>query len=240
MIKSGTLVAGTETPVGIGVRGASRCVIKVDGSSESVILKRLRRSEVIAEAFCALLLRGWGVSVPEPYIVDLEDEIAFASADVSYPNLVQRLGIDGLQSNTPEHQCAVIAASMIAVNLASSPLAAAADEAIGNSDRNLGNILWDGEREAWIDHELALGHSAVDANQLCEMAKLVGDDEGFRERTTVHRLILSREEPANAVSAMSEVCDASAQAAFVAHRMTDLGHRLLARFPSPDDLLSGA
>lgn len=65
-IELATVVRGSETPVGQGATGALRCVLTVPGGTKRAgILKRGSAGEVAAEAFSALLLRAWGLTVPD-------------------------------------------------------------------------------------------------------------------------------------------------------------------------------
>lgn len=170
-IRTAQVLPGTEIPAGDGLTGALRCtLILPDGTQRAAILKRAPLGEVAAEAFAALLLRAWGLPVPEPFIVDEPEAPAFASADAGYPNLKQRLGLPHMP-DCERRQRAELVGCRIATTLPTSALAAAADEAIDNRDRNLGNILWDGASEDWIDHAYALGQRAMaDVNKLCAMA----------------------------------------------------------------------
>ena len=93
-IELATVVPGTETPAGVGQSSAVRCVLALmDGTRRAAILKRLDEPAVLAEASCALLLNGWGLTVPQPYLVEENNKLVFASADATYPSLKQRLSI---------------------------------------------------------------------------------------------------------------------------------------------------
>lgn len=236
-----TVVPGTESPAGDGTTGALRCVIAVEGrSTTAAILKRDRLPNVIAEAFCAILLRGWNVPVPDPYLVAEATGVAFASADVSYPNLSRRLGLSALTQGTPQHQAALVLAATLASKLPTAPLVAAADEAIDNRDRNLENILWNGTQEAWIDHAFALGNGAAleDANKLCLMAVGAGIGPAMQAASVAQSLALDRAEPQKTGEALASIVDSTQYVQFVSARLSQLGMRLLARFPVPRDLLS--
>ncbi|GGA01384.1 hypothetical protein [Dyella caseinilytica] len=178
--------------------------------------------------------------MPDPYLVVDAENVAFGSADATYPNLSQRLGIAGLETSSPEYEAAVRLAMRVASQFSSAPLVAAADEAIDNRDRNLGNILWDGTNEAWIDHAFALGNGAQldDVNKLCEMAVYSGLSEEMRSSSTTQWMLMDRNKPDMVKEELDTVIDTSTQARFVADRLNQLGMRLLARFPSPQDLLS--
>lgn len=242
MIDWAEVVPGSEQPVGIGVSGAVRCTLRVQGKVIGGVLKRIPRAQVLAEAFCALLMRGWGLPIPTPYLVADGDTLAFASADTSYPNLMQKLGVDSFPEGSREYNAALRVAALVAVRLPSAPLAAVADEAVENRDRNLGNILWDGASEAWIDHALTLGNGAhlPDANHLCTAAVVVGDAKRLQHAAIAAWLALDRSLTQQAAAGLADAADMAEQAAFVADRLNALGARLLARFPAPDDLLSGA
>jgi hypothetical protein len=206
----------------------------------SAVLKRIPTGHVLAEALCALILRGWGLPVPTPYLVTDGDRLAFASADAGYPNLKQRLGVDALRPGSPAYEAAIRVAMLVATNLGTAPLAAAADEALDNRDRNLENILWDGQTEAWIDHAYALGNRTdlVDANKLCNMALAVGTGDELQHGAIAAWMAFDRTQPALQAAQLNDVADLSLWIATIAHRLNHLGERLLARFPSPDDLLS--
>lgn len=238
-----TIIPGTEMPAGGGTTGAVRCILASPGRPNfAAIVKRDAIPQVIAEAFCALLLRGWGIPVPDPYLVADADTVAFGSADATYPNLMQRLGIAGFENGGVEHQAAVRLATRLASQLPSAPLVAAADEAIDNRDRNLGNILWDGTSEAWIDHAFALGNGEgflEDVNKLCQMSVFSGLAEDMRSSSTAQWMLMDRSKPDTVRDELGNVVDTSTQARFVTDRLNQLGMRLLARFPAPHDLLSG-
>jgi nucleotide-binding universal stress UspA family protein len=129
----------------------------------------------------------------------------------------------------------------IATTLPTSALAAAADEAIDNRDRNLGNILWDGRSEAWIDHAYALGQRAMaDVNKLCAMAQTAGTADALRTGAVGQALALDRRAIAAAAMAMPASMGAQQLAALVSARIGSVAASLLSRFPAPDDLLSPA
>lgn len=130
----------------------------------------------------------------------------------------------------------------IACGLPSTSLATACDEAIDNRDRNLGNILWDGTTEAWIDHAYALGEGSAlrDENKLCVMAIAIGDEERLQRAAVAQALLLERDTPKKVESALSaSPIQPQELAKYVANRLSSLGNRLVDRFPSSADLLSG-
>jgi hypothetical protein len=241
-IKIAKILGGTETPTGDGITGAQRCVLLLeDGSKKAAVVKRGPIGQIAAEVFSALLLRQWGLAVPDPFLIDESGELAFASADIEYPNLKQSLALDGLPEG-PARNAAIQVAMMIACGLPSVSLATACDEAIDNRDRNLGNILWDGTTEAWIDHAFALGegHNFKDENKLCLMAIATGVDERLQRAAIAQTLLLERDQPKAVESALScTPIPPQNLASYVADRLTSLGNRLVARFPHPTDLISG-
>lgn len=235
------LVVGTETPAGDGVSGALRCTIRLpDGGLRAAVLKRGPLDEIAAEAFAALLLRAWSLPVPEPFLVVDGGSLSFASADMAYPNLKQSLSLASLPPG-PARDAAVALAASIATSLPTAPLAAACDEAIDNRDRNLGNVLWDGQSEAWIDHALSLGRAAAhpDVNKLCQMVAGRPEQDRFSRAAIAQCLILDRNLPSEAEETIgASPMGTRGYAALVAGRLTSLGNRLVARFPAAADLLS--
>ena len=167
--------------------------------------------------------------------------MAFACIDVSYPNLLQRVG---WSSSLPPQVRAVLeqAASRLVAGFAQMPLALAADEAIKNLDRNLGNILWNGSEVAWIDHERALGASSepmADMNKLAGLALMSGEHDRIAAAAVTASFTLS----ARAVDEAERICSAHTDTTgfsnVVSERLQHLGNAVLARFPSPSDLLEG-
>lgn len=242
-LKIASVISGSETPVGDGQTGAMRCVIVLpDGSRKAAILKRGPVGEIAAEAFAALALSAWGLPVPEPFLVNETCGPSFASADVGYPNLKRRLALDSLPDG-PAKEAAVHIAVQLAMQLPTTPLAAVADEAIDNRDRNLGNILWDGETEAWIDHALALGEYPADypdRNKLCDMAQMIGDHDRVSRAAIGQALAISSAPLLATRDAMPVSLQHKDYASYVAARLTNLAVRLLDRFPKPADLLTNA
>ena len=231
------LIAGTETPVGTGVTGAQRALVRFpDGTVKAAIVKRMDSKGIAAECFCSLLLRRWGLNVPEPAIVG-SPPVAFACVDVSYPNLLQRVG----WSQKLPPQVKVIleqSAAKLVASFSQTPLALAADEAIQNRDRNLGNILWNGNEAAWIDHERALGVVQMsDMNLLAELAKVSGEHDRIAAAAVTASFTLSGGAVDDAQRACSGHVDASEFSLVVIERLKHLANAVLARFPRPNDLL---
>lgn len=236
------LIPGTEMPVGTGLTGAQRVLVRYpDGMVKAAIVKRMGSKAIAAECFCSLLLRRWGLNVPEPAIVG-NPPMAFACVDVSYPNLLQRLGWSEDLPATTKKVLAERAAKLVA-SFTQTPLALTADEAIQNLDRNLGNILWNGDEVAWIDHERALGASPEpmpDVNKLAALAVMSNEHERIAAAAVTASFTLS----AGAVDEAERICSDHANAAgfskVVSDRLKHLANAVLARFPRPNDLLEAA
>lgn len=236
-IETVAVVPGTETPVGDGINRPVRCIVRfADQSIRAAIVKRLTPDGVAAEAFCALLLRGWGLSVPQPALV--AGEMAFASLEVTYPNLKQRIG---WSENLPDSvkRALFIQGAKLVSSMGDTPRALSADEAIDNRDRNLGNILWDGSNATWIDHERAFGLGPEpDGNKLATMIVGSGlDCSGIQTAAVAVSLSLGAQVVAEAVGHCDGL-NVSNFAAQVTGRLSLLANRVLQRFPQPADLLS--
>ncbi|MGJ4804446.1 hypothetical protein [Luteimonas sp. SDU82] len=239
-----TVVAGTETPAGDGSTGAMRCILKLpDHSLVAGFLKKDPVEMVFAEVLAAILLKDWGLPVPSPYLVRDGSDVWFASADVGYPNLKKRMAIDSLPPGNPAYPAAIACAVQMALTLPSAPLAAVIDEAIDNRDRNLGNILWDGSEEVWIDHAHAFGLGAsagfVDVNKLCAMAVNSGDHAKFMEAVIQQWPDIGVAAVQAGQEHVAELHDVEAWCDLVSTRLATIGMRLVNRFPPPDDLLAG-
>lgn len=235
------LINGSETPVGEGINRPSRCLVRFeDQSTKAAILKRLSPEGVAAEAFCALLLRGWGLTVPEPAIVNetLGTSIAFGSIDAGYPNLKQKIG---WSDTFPERIKEVLArhGSTLISGFADTPRALVADEAISNRDRNFGNILWDGQNVAWIDHERALGLSPdSDQNKLANFAIWSGNHNAILQSAVAISLSISPQAVTDSANACNGICSANEFSLQVSSRLTGLANRILNRFPQPPSLFN--
>ncbi|MBH2008219.1 MAG: hypothetical protein I8H71_00830 [Xanthomonadaceae bacterium] len=233
------LVEGTETPVGHGNNAPVRCVVRLeDGTLSAAILKRLDQPALTIEVFCALVLRGWGLHVPRPLIVQIENEgLAFGSADEGFPDLKQQLNFDDELPAEIRHELRVRAAALVS-SFTQTPLAIAADEAIANRDRHLANILWDGTTVAWIDHEGALGNSAEpDQNRLVALVCLLGDYESMRDKALQAATLLPKA-PASAfpMDLPAGFLDGIEVSRALVSGLTALTQRVLLRFPQPADL----
>lgn len=245
MIETATVKPGSETPAGDGLQSAMRCILLVGPAQRerAAVVKRMALPKVLAEAFSAVLLRAWGLNVPDPYLVPEAGTLAFASGDDGYPSLKQRLQFS-TDLPQPVQQALSDAACILSAGFAQTPLALTCDEAIDNRDRNIGNILWDGDAVAWIDHELALGLGLhlQDANKLAAMAIQAQKQDAIQQSAVAAWMALPRTAPqeASAVFCADPAHHALTAdfAAAVSHRLNALGNKIIARFPQPKDLLS--
>lgn len=232
------VVPGSETPTSDGITGALRCVLVTpSGARRAAIMKQGSVGEVAAESFCALLLRAWGLNTPDPYLIQLGSELAFGSADVGYPNLKQALGLDAVPAG-PARSAAEQIAFQLAASFKATPAAIAADEAIGNRDRNLGNILWDGSEVAWIDHAMSLeaGRTQDDVNKLALMVLRTGNHEAVARSAVAHALSFDRGAITSAEDVVRPQLGSTGSADFVAARISDLANLVIKRFPSSHSL----
>jgi len=223
------IVAGTEQ---VAVDGVARCVIEVRGEHRAAYLKRVDRAEVVAEFYAALLLRRWGLPVPEPFLVEERDGLVFATTDANAPDVRHQFKLRPLPERAELDQ-RLRAAEALVVSFPSSALAAACDEAIGNRDRTVGNILWDGHQETWIDHaaSFGLGYWLRDRNQLVDMARHIDQADEFLQRVLAAAATLDRRAPAAVAAGLPLELGADRLAAIVSDRMATLQDRLVARVP---------
>jgi hypothetical protein len=237
-IREVAIIDGTESPVGEGVNYAWRSLVRFDDETVSLaIIKKLDARGFSAEIFCSLLCRAWGLSVPEVTTVK-NKEFHVASVDTSYPNLKQRLNLtDDLPE--PIKQALILRGAKLVSTFSSTPLAIAVDEAINNKDRNLGNILWDGNNVSWIDHERALGYAGIDdVNKLVTLALMSGDDEKIKVAATATALTLSPELIVESTKNIRKIDNLVEFQEFVLQRIGSVTALVLNRFPKPNDLLS--
>lgn len=240
-LRNARLIPGSETPAGDGVTGAMRCVIEDGhGRKQAAVLKTGSLPEIAAEAAASLLLSGWGLPVPQPYLVLRGHDLCFASADVGYPNLKKRLNFE---LAAPDARSAIeVHASKIVCGFRSSSLATACDEAIDNRDRNFGNILWDGQDEVWIDHAYSFGvGNHQDLNKLCLMAIAAGATEEVQRGALAASMAIDRALPKQVEDSLHGTpVDMPELLAVVTQKLSNIGTSLLARFPQPVDLFGQA
>lgn len=187
--------------------------------------------------FCSLLLREWGLNVPEPVLVDMNGVLAFGSVELTYPSLHQKFQYelipDELKQQVLAHMATIIG------KWKQTPLAIAVDEVIGNKDRNIGNLLWDGGEPYFIDHERCFDLvNLPDMNKLVELLKKGNFDVTSILQaavTAAQALTLGVMQEAEVASAH---LDTSGYSDYIKSRMPNLVMLVLNRFPQPQDLLS--
>lgn len=235
-LRKGKLVPDSETPIGEGINAATRGLIEVDGELKAAVIKRLPKISIAAECFCALLFNGWGIPVPEPVLVECESCIAFGSLDVGYPSLKQRIGWNEAWPTSARNAFLTYIAEIICA-WPETPKAIAADEAVGNVDRNIGNFLWDGESRAFIDHEQTLGlrPDLPDINKLVQISLLAHNHKDIERGAIAAALSL----PHATVDDVNRIINEESFLDFLRHRLPIVTSRVLSRYPQPNDLFAG-
>lgn len=236
IIRTAELISGSEQPIGEGITAPSRAVLRIDGQDiVNGIVKSIPIEKVVAECLCAILLRHWGAPVPEPVIV-IGDPIKFASIDVGYPNLKQKIGLTE-QMPSAERMALIKFGGELISKCESTPLVIAADEAIGNFDRNLGNVLWDGSEFSFIDHERSLGlENDADVNKLAVIVSQADNLAAIQTSAVAIALTLSIDIIENI---KGPNIDVMVHSEYLTNRITKLASKVLSRFPEPKDLLTG-
>jgi hypothetical protein len=183
-----------------------------------------------------MLFRAWELPTPEPILVSDGADILFGSMDAGYPNLKKRLGLSETLPEAIRAQleidCARIVCSWDDISKAM-----AADEAIANADRNLGNFLWDGSAHAYIDHERTLGLVQQEWNIIAELAKIAGAAEEIEKGGVAAALLMDSSTPSKLEA--PEDFDFSTFVTYVEGQLKGLANRILSRFPKSHDLLTG-
>jgi hypothetical protein len=170
--------------------------------------------EIFVESVCSLLCRHLGLPTPEPYLLIMSEKVcpingkhtipAFATVDAKTPSFRQYL------RQNPSNEHAII---VILKKWAELISAATFDEFIGNTDRNIGNLLFDGKSITLIDHGLAIKETQRydmpnDPNLLFGIVK--DDDEVAKARykkSTYHKLPFYGKIPFNMLSAKTLATD---------------------------------
>ena len=234
-LRTATLIV-KGAKIGEGITEPCRAVVRVDGADIAVILKELSMPAVAAECFAALLLREWGLNVPEPVLVDMSGVLAFGSVELIYPSLHQKFQYelipDELKQQVLAHMATIIG------QWKQTPLAIAVDEVIGNKDRNIGNLLWDGGEPYFIDHERCFDLvNQPDMNKLVELLK----KGNFDVTSILQAAVTAAQALTLGVMQEAEVAsdhlDTSGYSDYIKSRMPNLVMLVLNRFPQPQDLL---
>lgn len=118
-------------------------------------------------------------------------------------------------------------------------LAIAVDEVIGNKDRNIGNVLWDGGEPYFIDHERCFDLvNLEDMNKLAELSKLGNVDvNSILQAAVIAAQTLTLGVMQEAETATAHL-DTGGYSDYIKSRMPHLVMMVLNRFPQPQDLLS--
>lgn len=235
MILRGRLIPDTEVPLDDGktlpppVRAKVRLA---DGRAVQAVIKRLGPRETAVECYCAELLALWGIPTPPIALIDDGDAFVFASLDTGYPSLKKRLGITG-DMGKPEQAQRAIAAGKLIKDWEELPAVIAADEAIRNHDRNLGNILWDGVTRSYIDHAGALDPGAKGINMLAGLMIAIGAAAQIERAAVTACFTLAEDAIKMATENMPEswLEYKNEFAAFVVDRLPQLANKVIACFP---------
>ena len=166
-IEQGILIPATLTPVGEGITGASYAIVVIAGLSQRCVVKRAGDREIAAECLCALLGNALGLPTLVPVVVTdpRDNTLWFGAREVGYPSLSSRLRI-GTHADALQMQA--LASILSAWSQVGQVISF--DELIVNSDRNPGNVLWNGIQFTIIDHERTLGIKPMQLNKLAFFA----------------------------------------------------------------------
>lgn len=171
-----------------GLFGAKRVKLLFEENNYEVsaYAKKLSDLDFLVEILTALMGIEIGLPIPEPVIAISENgrEAWFASIDVKHPDLSKRLLIENNEiTNTPKNKSILskLANWMLITD------AISFDEWIANGDRNIGNVLYDGQDQFYlIDHNMAMrlpfSPDAPINNMLLTIKLLFTDDELSKQR----------------------------------------------------------
>lgn len=243
-IECTTLLTGTEQSIGEGRNHPFRAQVRslAGNGIFSAICKRLSPQKIAAECFAALILHGWGISTAAPCLVISDNGLFYGSRESSYPNLKQQLSWDNALPDEVKRKLIACAALLIA-SWAQTSTVIAADEAIANLDRHIGQILWDGGEPVWIDHDQSLGLADAhlpDRNLLagllvkCELHGPIQNQAiSQSRRISGHDCQPAQRALDRAISGIPIAFSYPDFADFVSLRLPALAARVLARFPNP-------
>jgi len=159
-------------------------------------VKLLDPRKIYVECVCAIIGRALGLPIPKPLLVKIPHEslpkeipsgevaLGFGSQDAAYPSFRRFFNQDSQEAVDK------------LIKFSKSVDVAAFDEWIGNWDRNIGNILYDGSNEySFIDHENAIDSSLTTdepakRNQVLEtMACLLSEFEKYKANREIQTTI---------------------------------------------------
>ena len=167
-VQNAVLIPETLSPVGEGVSGAQRALVRLSGTTSRCIVKWLNHRSIAVECFCSVLGDVLSLpSVPPVVVVDPRDKsLLFGSLEIAYPSLSTRLR----WVNEPS-RAHLDALAEILTQWAQLGHVICFDELVCNPDRNIGNVLWNGVDFFVIDHERALTSTNKVANKLALIVK---------------------------------------------------------------------
>jgi hypothetical protein len=166
MIEEGVLIPATLRPIGQGISGAQRGQVKIAGVSQKCVVKPETLSGIAAECFAAAVGNHLGLPTLHPVIVRHpgQQSMWFGARDKSHPSLLTALNV-----NAQNQAQAVRSAVMLLATWAQFGSTITFDELIGNPDRNLGNLLWDGADFWLIDHAASMDNKPFTQNKLADV-----------------------------------------------------------------------
>lgn len=236
-IQRAYFIEGSDHPVGDGNNQPNYCLLRLDdGSIFKAIIKTVNEKSLATELISAHIMRHWGISVPDPYLVLMPDGgFAFGSKEETYPSLRQSLDFDDELPVDMRHEIRISAAKKI-FSQKQALIAIAADEALINFDRHLGNILWNGSSISWIDHEKCLWNSKeADENKLVSLARLLGNFEEIREKAIHSAELIKKSTPPVFTPDFTEYLAKLDYTKFL-NNLSFLSERVRDRFPKPSPL----
>lgn len=173
-------------------------IVLKDNTTHPVFIKCNNIHKVTIELFASKLIESIGLKTPTPYLVFCPEELipsesvnvllrenvswievndkklfpGFACEEVSLPSVNQKVGSELTMS------IAKTFVDLFTKNCPGYTDVIGFDEWIANGDRNLGNILWDGQKEFYlIDHGLAMNEAYFNAfgNKLLSLIVLASN-----------------------------------------------------------------
>lgn len=180
-IKIAELLSGFQKVDDENINSVYRGHIQPESSDEPLLayFKIIPPREILVEAICSLIAKQLNLPTPEPYLLIMSETVcpidgnhnipAFATVDARSPSFRQYLRHEKLQ---------IEAIVDLLKKWAKLIHSATFDEFIGNTDRNVGNLLYDGKDITLIDHGLAISqtHLASKPNAQNLLFSLVQND----------------------------------------------------------------
>ena len=170
--------------------------VKTNDSVIVAFVKQVTPRDLYIECICAILGRYLELSIPKPVIVKVTNEnfdsipigeyaLAFGSEDAGYPSFRRYINNEHALKRLEEYSKTIDVGVF--------------DEWIGNWDRNIGNILYDGGNSfSFIDHENAIDSSlTIDepakSNEIIKVLYAVKSEfEKFKLNREVQTTVISQ------------------------------------------------